>query len=164
MPSGWDYRIRRIDFRQLSTWIIRNALVFERFRLICMQAMTPFLRSEAHGSPPVQKRHHFPLKVFSWFGGFLSKSESVTFIIFRVKSKLYEDEDVTDLPTHKKVDKGLALVPEGKHLFPNMTVYENLAMGAYVKRALKYKDESIHLVYSLNQLEHSFVNLILGLL
>ena len=61
----------------------------------------------------------------------------------------YEEKDVTHVPTHKKVEMGLALVPEGKHLFPNMSVYENLAMGAYVKRARKYKDESIHLVYSL---------------
>jgi len=61
----------------------------------------------------------------------------------------YEEKDVTHLPTHKKVEMGVALVPEGKHLFPNMNVYENLAMGAYVKKALEYKDESIELVYSL---------------
>jgi branched-chain amino acid transport system ATP-binding protein len=61
----------------------------------------------------------------------------------------YDGEDVSDLPTHKKVDKGLALVPEGKHLFPNMTVYENLVMGAYVKRALGHKEESMRMVYSL---------------
>jgi len=61
----------------------------------------------------------------------------------------YGGKDVTHMPTHKKVEIGLALVPEGKHLFPNMNVYENLAMGAYVKKALKYKEESIGLVYSL---------------
>jgi branched-chain amino acid transport system ATP-binding protein len=61
----------------------------------------------------------------------------------------YRGEDVTALPTHKKVEMGLALVPEGKHLFPNMNVYENLAMGAYVKKALEYKDESMELVYNL---------------
>ena len=61
----------------------------------------------------------------------------------------YADEDVTHLPTHKKVDKGIALVPEGKHLFPNMTVLENLLMGAYLKKALVHKDESLALVYTL---------------
>lgn len=61
----------------------------------------------------------------------------------------YKEEDVTHMPTHKKVDMGVALVPEGKHLFPEMTVYENLAMGAYPKRALQYKDESLGLVYLL---------------
>ena len=61
----------------------------------------------------------------------------------------YEGKDVTTLPTHKKVEMGVALVPEGKHLFPNMNVYENLAMGAYVKKAFEHKDESMELVYSL---------------
>lgn len=61
----------------------------------------------------------------------------------------YSGQDVTTFPTHKKVEMGIALVPEGKHLFPNMNVYENLSMGAYVKKALEHKDESMELVYSL---------------
>jgi branched-chain amino acid transport system ATP-binding protein len=61
----------------------------------------------------------------------------------------YEGEDVTQLPTHKKVEKGVALVPEGKHLFSNMTVYENLLMGAYLKKAQEHKEESMELVHSL---------------
>ncbi len=62
---------------------------------------------------------------------------------------VYEDQHITFLPTHKKVDLGLTLVPEGKHLFKGMTVHENLVMGAYRKGALKYKAESLELVYSL---------------
>ncbi len=50
---------------------------------------------------------------------------------------------------HKKVEIGMTLVPEGRHLFPNMTVYENLILGAYTKRAEEKKDESLELVYSL---------------
>ena len=61
----------------------------------------------------------------------------------------YNGEDVTSFPTHKKVDLGLALVPEGKHLFPNMTVYENLAMGAYPKKALPHRDKNMELVFTL---------------
>ena len=61
----------------------------------------------------------------------------------------YKGEDITFVPTHKKVDMGVALVLEGKHLFLNMSVYENLSMGAYLKKALQYKDESMELVYSL---------------
>ncbi len=61
----------------------------------------------------------------------------------------YDGENVTRVPTHKKVDMGIALVPEGKHLFPKMTVYENLSMGAYLKRALAHKEESLELVYAL---------------
>lgn len=62
---------------------------------------------------------------------------------------IYEGVDVSHLPTHKKVDLGITLVPEGKHLFGEMSVRENLMMGAYRKKALQYKDESLELVYSL---------------
>lgn len=61
----------------------------------------------------------------------------------------YEGLDITFLPTHKKVDLGITLAPEGKHLFAGMTVQENLTMGAYRKEALKSRDDSLNLVYSL---------------
>jgi len=64
-------------------------------------------------------------------------------------SVTYAGKDVTRVPTHKKVDMGMALVPEGKHLFPEMTVYENLAMGAYPKKAMQFRDDSLGLVYTL---------------
>jgi branched-chain amino acid transport system ATP-binding protein len=62
---------------------------------------------------------------------------------------IYEDEEITYLPTHKKVDLGITLAPEGKHLFGAMTVHENLLMGAYRKEALKNINDSLELVYSL---------------
>ena len=61
----------------------------------------------------------------------------------------YEGKDITRLPPHKKVDLGITLVPEGKHLFIGMTVEENLIMGAYRKEALQHKNESLELVHSL---------------
>jgi branched-chain amino acid transport system ATP-binding protein len=61
----------------------------------------------------------------------------------------YKGQDITTVPTHKKVGLGIALVPEGKHLFPGMTVYENLSMGAYLTKALAHKEKSLELVYSL---------------
>jgi branched-chain amino acid transport system ATP-binding protein len=61
----------------------------------------------------------------------------------------YEERDVTSLPTHRKVDLGMALVPEGRHLFVGMTAHENLVMGAYRKEALQYIDDSLDIVYSL---------------
>ena len=61
----------------------------------------------------------------------------------------YEGKDITRLPPHKKVDLGITLVPEGKHLFVGMTVEENLIMGAYRKEALQHKNESLELVYSM---------------
>lgn len=78
----------------------------------------------------------------------------------------YKEKSVTHYPTHRKVEMGMALVPEGKHLFPNMNVAENLAMGAYVKKALKYKEESLHTVYSLfprlKEREKQFAGLLSG--
>lgn len=61
----------------------------------------------------------------------------------------FEGEDVTFEPTHKKADRGLVMVPEGKHLFKEMTVYENLLMGAYRKGAQEEREANLEMVYSL---------------
>jgi len=42
-----------------------------------------------------------------------------------------DGEDVTDLPARERVRRGLALAPEGRRLFPDLTVDENLTMGGY---------------------------------
>ena len=42
-------------------------------------------------------------------------------------------EDMAKIPCHKTVSKGLALVPEGRRVFQQMTVQENLEMGAYTQ-------------------------------
>ncbi len=44
----------------------------------------------------------------------------------------FEGEDVTDLPTHEIVRRGIAQSPEGRRIFPRMTVLENLQMGSIV--------------------------------
>ena len=62
---------------------------------------------------------------------------------------LYGARDVTGLPTHKKVDLGITLVPEGKHLFSGMTVHENLMMGAYRKEAAHSAEQSLEMIYEL---------------
>jgi branched-chain amino acid transport system ATP-binding protein len=61
----------------------------------------------------------------------------------------YGEQDVTRLPTHRKVEMGIVLVPEGRHLFVSMTAHQNLTMGAYPKEAARHMDESLELVYSL---------------
>ncbi|MEJ2713486.1 MAG: ABC transporter ATP-binding protein [Acidihalobacter sp.] len=48
---------------------------------------------------------------------------------------LFEGEDVTQLTAHDKARRGLVLVPEGRQLFSDMTVEENLEMGAFSPRA-----------------------------
>ena len=46
----------------------------------------------------------------------------------------FKGEDITKLPAHRIVARGLAHVPEGRMVFANLTVDENLAMGAYLQR------------------------------
>ncbi len=45
---------------------------------------------------------------------------------------LFDGSDITHMPGHKRVAAGLCQAPEGRGVFPGMTVTENLAMGAYV--------------------------------
>ena len=46
----------------------------------------------------------------------------------------YDGRDITGLPAHALVHLGLALVPEGRGVFARLTIEENLAMGAYIRR------------------------------
>lgn len=46
----------------------------------------------------------------------------------------YEREPITNVPAHRLVARGLAHVPEGRMIFANLTVMENLRMGAYLRR------------------------------
>ncbi len=52
-------------------------------------------------------------------------------------------------PTHRMVHLGLTVVPEGKRLFPGMSVLENLELGAFIPENRKAKEESLKLVYNL---------------
>jgi len=47
---------------------------------------------------------------------------------------IYDGEDVTGTAAHKLVGRGLVQVPEGRHVFSNMTVMENLDLGAYLRQ------------------------------
>ncbi|CDE94507.1 MULTISPECIES: ABC transporter ATP-binding protein [Acidaminococcus] len=48
-------------------------------------------------------------------------------------SILYKGEEIVGIPAHKLVGRGLVQVPEGRHVFAEMTVMENLDMGAYLR-------------------------------
>ncbi len=56
-------------------------------------------------------------------------------------------EDVTRMSPHAKANRGLVLVPEGRQLFPDMSVEENLEMGAYSHRARKRQSDNLERVY-----------------
>lgn len=62
---------------------------------------------------------------------------------------MFEGEDVTRLPTHTKAERGLALVPEGRHLFSTMTVDENLELGAFSRRAARNYGDRLQDVFAL---------------
>ena len=63
---------------------------------------------------------------------------------------LFNGEDITSLPSHDVVDKGIIQVPEGRHIFPSMSVYENLEMGAFLKRPSKKElSDDVDHVFSL---------------
>ena len=51
----------------------------------------------------------------------------------RAGQVLYEGQDIAGLPPHEIVKRGLCHVPEGRMIFANLTVQENLQMGAYLK-------------------------------
>ena len=57
--------------------------------------------------------------------------------------------EITGLPISKIVEMGLIYVPEGRNLFPEMTVLENLILGAYNRNARKKESENIEFVFNL---------------
>lgn len=52
----------------------------------------------------------------------------------RSGSVIYNGTDITKMPGHKIVHLGMTQVPEGRHVFQELTVYENLMMGAYTQK------------------------------
>ena len=47
---------------------------------------------------------------------------------------MFDGSDITRIPAHEIVGRGIALSPEGRHVFPRMTVRENLELGAHTRR------------------------------
>ncbi len=68
-----------------------------------------------------------------------AKSGRVTFL----------DEDITALPAHQIVARGLCHVPEGRMIFSNLTVGENLAMGAYLQNDAALNAKNRDYVFSI---------------
>ena len=58
-------------------------------------------------------------------------------------------EPIHQLPPHKIVERGISLIPEGRKLFPDMTVVENLELGAYFPNARKKIRETLRWVFEL---------------
>lgn len=58
-------------------------------------------------------------------------------------------EDVTAEPTHERVRRQLSLIPEGRQLWPRMTVEENLLMGAFPARLRRRAQQNLERVYAM---------------
>jgi len=61
----------------------------------------------------------------------------------------FEGRDITDFNTQKIVETGIAMVPEGRRVFANLTVLENLRIGAYLRKDKDVIEEDINYVYDL---------------
>lgn len=62
-------------------------------------------------------------------------------------SVLFEEKDITKVPAHKIVSLGMAHVPEGRRVFAELTVYENLKMGAYTRKDKDEIEQTLQMVY-----------------
>ena len=62
-------------------------------------------------------------------------------------SVIFEGKDITKVPAHKIVSMGMAHVPEGRRVFAELSVYENLKMGAYTRTDKAEIEDSLKNVY-----------------
>ena len=75
---------------------------------------------------------------------------SVSNLIKKVSGSItFDGVDITSLPADKIVQMGLIQVPEGRRVFANMSVKENLEMGAYLRRDKKKKKKDMEWCYEL---------------
>ena len=63
-------------------------------------------------------------------------------------SIVFEGVDITKMPAHKIVEMGIAHVPEGRRVFSQLSVYENLIMGAYTRKDKKEIADNLEMVYN----------------
>jgi len=61
----------------------------------------------------------------------------------------YDGQVISGLPVHRIMDLGISLIPEGRQLFPKMTVEENLTIGSYLPRTKPTRQANLERVYHL---------------
>lgn len=62
-------------------------------------------------------------------------------------SILLKGRPIESRPVHKIVEMGVSMVPEGRRLFPEMTVHENLELGAFARKARSRRQETMDLIF-----------------
>ena len=61
----------------------------------------------------------------------------------------FSNNEINNIPADKIVKKGIALIPEGRKIFPNLTVQENLSLGAFARTDKKEIEKDLEWVYEL---------------
>ena len=77
---------------------------------------------------------------------------------------IYDGKAINKIPGHKLISMGMSQVPEGRRVFQELTVYENLIMGAYTQKNKKQVKEDIEAVYERFPRLHERKNQIAGTL
>ncbi len=62
---------------------------------------------------------------------------------------IFEGEDITGVATHRLIARGIACIPEGRKVFPKLTVEENLRIGAYVEQSQNLISRRLSEVYEI---------------
>ncbi len=76
--------------------------------------------------------------------------KTISGLLHPIKGSIkFLDNHIEKMKPHKIVELGIAMVPEGRRVFPYLTVLENLELGAYTKRASQYLEDSLEWVYQL---------------
>jgi branched-chain amino acid transport system ATP-binding protein len=75
---------------------------------------------------------------------------AVTGLIPLLKGTIrYQGQDISRMPAHDRVTAGICLSPEGRQIFPDLTVMENLMLGSFNRRARSVRKQSFEQVFSL---------------
>ena len=95
-----------------------------------------------------------PGKIYGLIGrNGAGKTTLIKAIMGLVKPKsgkiLYNGQDITHLPAHKRAGLGIGYVPEGRHVFGRLTVEENLTIGAYSSSDKEKLKKNIGMVYEI---------------
>jgi branched-chain amino acid transport system ATP-binding protein len=70
-------------------------------------------------------------------------------IPLRAGKIIYNGEDISQMPPHQRVTAGICLSPEGRQVFPDLTVMENLSLGSFNRRARPARKQSLEQVFTL---------------
>jgi len=61
----------------------------------------------------------------------------------------FDGKEISSLRTHERIDRGIVLCPEGRRLFPDMTVYDNIRMGAYRMSSREEFNERLEFLFEI---------------